>query len=233
MVRSGSTYNVWRSISGHLLTETNPRSLLPRRWVGFTLKWFWSKFLSLHVGLMTTWFVFLKMWSPWLMPFGRNKFCFTGGYIEAAVQLPGTNNIIGMWPAIWTMGNLGRAGYGASLEGLVRVVQFFILTRDCNPIEYSGPTRTTHVMSEQHLIRRSMAFLTLQRSMATTCMMVPCLISLAKNFRDVLVTEKTILVLNILMEPTWDDLPLRLTSSKHKLVEILQVERFLNRRSGL
>ncbi|KAF9452398.1 glycoside hydrolase family 16 protein [Macrolepiota fuliginosa MF-IS2] len=48
---------------------------------------------------------------------GENKFCFTGGYIEASVQLPGFNNILGFWPAIWTMGNLGRAGYGASLEG--------------------------------------------------------------------------------------------------------------------
>ena len=35
------------------------------------------------------------------------------------MQLPGTNNVVGMWPAIWTMGNLGRAGYGASLEGMV------------------------------------------------------------------------------------------------------------------
>ena len=26
----------------------------------------------------------------------------------------------GFWPAIWTLGNLGRAGYGASLEGMVR-----------------------------------------------------------------------------------------------------------------
>ncbi|KAF8973276.1 glycoside hydrolase family 16 protein, partial [Flammula alnicola] len=48
-----------------------------------------------------------------------NKFCFTGGYVEANVQLPGANNILGLWPAIWTMGNLGRAGYGASLEGVV------------------------------------------------------------------------------------------------------------------
>ncbi|KAJ7287524.1 glycoside hydrolase family 16 protein [Mycena rebaudengoi] len=46
-----------------------------------------------------------------------NKFCFTGGYIEALVELPGANNIVGLWPALWTMGNLGRAGYGASLEG--------------------------------------------------------------------------------------------------------------------
>ena len=48
-----------------------------------------------------------------------NKFCFTGGYIETSVSLPGVNNIVGFWPALWTMGNLGRAGYGASLEGMV------------------------------------------------------------------------------------------------------------------
>ncbi|TFY50220.1 hypothetical protein EVJ58_g11138, partial [Rhodofomes roseus] len=47
-----------------------------------------------------------------------NKFCFTGGYFEANVSLPGLNNVAGLWPAIWTMGNLGRAGYGASLDGL-------------------------------------------------------------------------------------------------------------------
>ena len=54
-------------------------------------------------GMMSTW----------------NKFCFTGGLVLASVVLPGTNNILGLWPAIWTMGNLGRAGYGASLEGMV------------------------------------------------------------------------------------------------------------------
>ena len=47
-----------------------------------------------------------------------NKFCFTGGYIEVSVQLPGFNNVSGLWPAAWTMGNLGRAAYGASTEGL-------------------------------------------------------------------------------------------------------------------
>ncbi|KAJ7768364.1 glycoside hydrolase family 16 protein [Mycena metata] len=29
----------------------------------------------------------------------------------------GTNNIHGLWPAVWSMGNLGRAGYGATLDG--------------------------------------------------------------------------------------------------------------------
>ncbi|KII90597.1 glycoside hydrolase family 16 protein [Plicaturopsis crispa FD-325 SS-3] len=52
-------------------------------------------------GMMSTW----------------NKFCMTGGYVQASVTLPGVNNIVGLWPAVWAMGNLGRAGYGATLEG--------------------------------------------------------------------------------------------------------------------
>ncbi|CUA66683.1 Beta-glucan synthesis-associated protein KRE6 [Rhizoctonia solani] len=52
-------------------------------------------------GMMSTW----------------NKFCFTGGYFEANVSLPGSTKAYGLWPAIWAMGNLGRAGYGASLDG--------------------------------------------------------------------------------------------------------------------
>ncbi|KAJ7647328.1 beta-glucan synthesis-associated [Roridomyces roridus] len=58
--------------------------------------------LNFEGGLLSTW----------------NKFCFTGGYIETRVILPGANNVMGFWPAVWTMGNLGRAGYGASLDGL-------------------------------------------------------------------------------------------------------------------
>ncbi|GAA5855464.1 hypothetical protein JCM5353_002319 [Sporobolomyces roseus] len=46
-----------------------------------------------------------------------NKFCFTGGYIEVNISLPGSNNIGGFWPGAWTMGNLGRAGYGATTHG--------------------------------------------------------------------------------------------------------------------
>ncbi|PWN45783.1 SKN1-domain-containing protein [Ceraceosorus guamensis] len=46
-----------------------------------------------------------------------NKFCFTGGFVVASVRLPGTADVAGLWPAMWTMGNLGRAGYGSTLEG--------------------------------------------------------------------------------------------------------------------
>ncbi|KAG9044314.1 hypothetical protein FS837_008365 [Tulasnella sp. UAMH 9824] len=47
-----------------------------------------------------------------------NKFCFTGGILEVNAVLPGASDVEGLWPAVWAMGNLGRAGYGASLDGL-------------------------------------------------------------------------------------------------------------------
>ncbi|KEP51650.1 glycoside hydrolase family 16 protein [Rhizoctonia solani 123E] len=53
-------------------------------------------------GLLTSW----------------NKFCFTNGYFVANVSLPGRSDVYGLWPAVWTMGNLGRAGYGASVDGM-------------------------------------------------------------------------------------------------------------------
>ncbi|ORY91682.1 beta-glucan synthesis-associated protein-domain-containing protein [Leucosporidium creatinivorum] len=46
-----------------------------------------------------------------------NQFCFTGGYIEVAISLPGDTKTLGLWPAAWTMSNLGRAGHGGSLDG--------------------------------------------------------------------------------------------------------------------
>jgi len=58
--------------------------------------------LNFMGGMVTTW----------------NKFCFTGGMVLASVSLPGSPNLAGLWPAVWTMGNLGRAGYGATLEGM-------------------------------------------------------------------------------------------------------------------
>ncbi|KAI0647690.1 glycoside hydrolase family 16 protein [Trametes meyenii] len=57
--------------------------------------------LNFKSGMLSTW----------------NKFCFTTGYIEVSVSMPGTPNAPGLWPAVWTMGNLGRAGYGATTEG--------------------------------------------------------------------------------------------------------------------
>lgn len=47
-----------------------------------------------------------------------NKVCFTGGLIMASIQLPGNAGIDGMRSAFWMMGNLGRAGHGATLQGV-------------------------------------------------------------------------------------------------------------------
>jgi len=46
-----------------------------------------------------------------------NKFCFQGGRLEARIRLPGSPTVMGLWPAFWTLGNLGRVGYGGTLEG--------------------------------------------------------------------------------------------------------------------
>ncbi|SCU88429.1 LANO_0D02080g1_1 [Lachancea nothofagi CBS 11611] len=47
-----------------------------------------------------------------------NKMCFTQGYIEASANLPNYGRVMGLWPGMWTMGNLARPGYLASTEGL-------------------------------------------------------------------------------------------------------------------
>jgi hypothetical protein len=39
-----------------------------------------------------------------------------------SVSLPGNNRIGGFWPGVWTMGNLGRAGYGATTEGVSQIL---------------------------------------------------------------------------------------------------------------
>jgi beta-glucanase (GH16 family) len=45
-----------------------------------------------------------------------NKFCFTGGIIEAEVTLPGKSEVGGLWPAFWLLGNLARHTYVGSSE---------------------------------------------------------------------------------------------------------------------
>lgn len=47
-----------------------------------------------------------------------NKLCFKGGYLEAAISLPGRGDTIGFWPGFWAMGNLGRPGYASTTDGM-------------------------------------------------------------------------------------------------------------------
>ncbi|EED93119.1 beta-glycan assembly-like protein, partial [Thalassiosira pseudonana CCMP1335] len=45
-----------------------------------------------------------------------NKFCFTGGVMEAEMALPGKHDVGGLWPAFWLLGNLARHTYVGSSE---------------------------------------------------------------------------------------------------------------------
>ncbi|QRG40952.1 hypothetical protein FDK38_005446 [Candidozyma auris] len=47
-----------------------------------------------------------------------NKLCFTQGLIVTSVNLPNYGHKMGLWPGLWTLGNLARPGYLASTEGL-------------------------------------------------------------------------------------------------------------------
>ena len=38
--------------------------------------------------------------------------------LEASISLPGRGDTIGFWPGFWAMGNLGRAGYASSTDGM-------------------------------------------------------------------------------------------------------------------
>lgn len=47
-----------------------------------------------------------------------NKFCFTQGLILISARLPSYGSVSGLWPGLWTMGNLGRPGFLATTEGV-------------------------------------------------------------------------------------------------------------------
>ncbi|KXN88174.1 hypothetical protein AN958_07633 [Leucoagaricus sp. SymC.cos] len=58
--------------------------------------------LNFESGMLTSW----------------NKFCFNTGYVEMSISMPGSPKAPGLWPGAWSLGNLGRAGYGATTEGM-------------------------------------------------------------------------------------------------------------------
>ncbi len=62
---------------------------------------------------------------------------------------------MGFWPAVWTMGNLGRAGYGATLEGMVSAPLSMHPPKITDTNVISGHIRMTAAMSGLHLIKHS------------------------------------------------------------------------------
>ena len=73
-----------------------------------------------------------------------NKFCYTGGILEVDVQFPGDGSIGGLWPAVWLLGNLGRATFEASTN-LMWPWSYDRCDRDLQHAqELSGCDVTTH-----------------------------------------------------------------------------------------
>ncbi|GAA5893040.1 uncharacterized protein JCM6883_007547 [Sporobolomyces salmoneus] len=99
-----------------------------------------------------------------------NKFCFVGGNIEVAASLPGDVKVSGLWPAAWTMSNLGRAGYGGSLDGnwpyVYDTCDVGTLANQTNP-ETGLPKFTAAEGDQYH--DDALSFLSGQRYSACTC----------------------------------------------------------------
>lgn len=47
-----------------------------------------------------------------------NRMCFTQGVMEVSAKMPNYGNVTGLWPGLWSMGNLGRPGYMATTDGV-------------------------------------------------------------------------------------------------------------------
>lgn len=102
-----------------------------------------------------------------------NKFCFTSGYIEVAVVLPGPNeNTQGYWPGIWTMGNLARPGYSATTDGMW---PYTYNTCDVGTFpnqttkDKQGPPAALHSNASRAKYNYELSWLSGQRASACSC----------------------------------------------------------------
>ncbi|KZV69173.1 glycoside hydrolase family 16 protein [Peniophora sp. CONT] len=102
-----------------------------------------------------------------------NNFCFTTGYIEVAITFPGPNSEAhGYWPGAWTMGNLGRPGYGATTDGTWPYTY-----NSCDVgtfpnqtwVNGTGPTAATHSDASKIDYNFELSWLSGQRLSACTC----------------------------------------------------------------
>ncbi|KAL8280352.1 hypothetical protein RQP46_007269 [Phenoliferia psychrophenolica] len=98
-----------------------------------------------------------------------NKFCLTGARVEMSVSLPGSPTVTGHWPAGWLMANLGRAGYGATLDGTwpysYEACDIGTLANQTDPTT-GGPSIITTGIPQYY---DSLSYLPGQRLSACTC----------------------------------------------------------------
>lgn len=102
-----------------------------------------------------------------------NKFCFTSGYIEVSVVLPGPNeNTQGYWPGAWTMGNLGRPGFAATSSGTWPYTYDSCDTGTFPNQTYSnhsGPPAALHSDASRDKYNNELSWLPGQRLSACSC----------------------------------------------------------------
>lgn len=82
-----------------------------------------------------------------------NKFCFTGGVIEAKVTLPGKSQVGGLWPAFWLLGNLARHTYVGSSEHIWPWSSAVCTNKSAGAQRVSGCDEIVHYGMKPHLGR--------------------------------------------------------------------------------
>lgn len=84
-----------------------------------------------------------------------NKFCFTGGIIEAEVTLPGKSEVGGLWPAFWLLGNLARHTYVGSSEHIWPWSSQVCTNKSAGAQRVSGCDNVVHYGMPPHVGRGS------------------------------------------------------------------------------
>lgn len=82
---------------GNLVIKTTTEDTTWRGWNPYKKRYETMK-RSFKSGMLQSW----------------DKFCYTGGILEVDVQFPGSHDVGGLWPAVWLLGNLGRATFESS-----------------------------------------------------------------------------------------------------------------------
>lgn len=82
-----------------------------------------------------------------------NKFCLTGGIVEAKVTLPGKARVGGLWPAFWLLGNLARHTYVGSSEHIWPFSSSNCTPGNARKQAISGCDRVSHYGMPAHLGR--------------------------------------------------------------------------------
>ncbi|SJX63299.1 related to KRE6-glucan synthase subunit [Sporisorium reilianum f. sp. reilianum] len=145
-------------------------------WVTGDFEWYSPEAINTTGGFLNVWLQEkethnLNFQSGMLQSW--NKFCFQGGYIETSVILPGAHDNEGFWPAVWMLGNLGRAGYAGTTQGMwpysYSACDIGTLPNQTNPAK-TGPDAAlnAHGLYSKD-VGNKISFLEGQRCSACTC----------------------------------------------------------------